>query len=166
MDADTVYSFPLNAVPGKVSSAEEAAALKGLNAAAEEAGDEGGVVVDHFDSTAEPGKQLLKIESVSLLWYVLKKKKWLVRCLLKSILPSPPFWRSFHLGKHFGKGSAKGHRGKRDHLETVEGGALSFLNHRRRWWVTDKPWKWREKHKKLMVDVGFLFSNGQIQVPC
>ena len=62
-------AFP-DALPGKVSSAEEAAALKGLNAAAEEACDEVGVEIDYFDSTAEPGKQLLKIESVSLLWYV------------------------------------------------------------------------------------------------
>lgn len=63
----------LDAVPGKVSSAEEAAALKGLNAAAEEACDEVGVEVDHFDNTAAPRKQLQKIESVpQFLWVFLR----------------------------------------------------------------------------------------------
>lgn len=85
-------------MPGKVSSAEEAAALKGLNAAAEEACDEVGVEVDHFDNTAAPRKQLQKIESVPQFLWVLLGVTCKMFVELKSILPSPVFFcRSFHL---------------------------------------------------------------------
>ena len=74
-------------MPGKVSSAEEAAALKGLNAAAEEACDEVGVEVDHFDNTAAPRQQIQKIESVpQVLWVFLR-----VTCkMFVEIYPSLP----------------------------------------------------------------------------
>ena len=91
--------LPLDAVPGKVSSAEEAAALKGLNAAAEEACDEVGVEVDDFDNTAAPRKQLQKIESVpQVLWVFLRVTCKMFVEIYPSLIPSPVFFcRSFHL---------------------------------------------------------------------